>query len=330
MKKLLWGMIAIVLFTGCASKEEKEARRNNAFDLEGSYAATQKGGSDVDMVINIQNESGRFDIRATLDRDQLVEKEVRFLEAKGIDPDHVLQTFRKKRMVFGEGYNEPFEGGENISDDFGRTSRFSICSNSTQFDQRRFYRYCLAGRVRKQDFIIQGQIKLETTVVSETKDSQGEVTSSQKTVDYLSLDFKAGGDNMYYTQLFGAWQGNFSDSFDIGLPDQIDLTFLRINESVFRVLPQKREVFYKGSAFRFVRQDFPVSRLYEAEIPLVKVEYNNSADDKIILFGQVRSLGALTGTMVHISQGVEDQLGSFKLVKQDRPKVPTNRLSLLR
>ncbi len=147
--------------SGCASEAEKEARRENAFDLAGQYTSTSRAGSSIEFNMNISNESGRHDVVASMDRAlAITNQESTFLQNRhSINPATVSSYFTKT-LALGRGSQNSLEGGENISDDFGESSRVSLCTNSFKYDSQKSLRYCMSGTIRKTDFVLRGQLTL--------------------------------------------------------------------------------------------------------------------------------------------------------------------------
>jgi len=54
--KLFINVSLLLILMSCASESEKEERRQNAFDLTGTYTTSLKTGSEVNMTMDIHNE----------------------------------------------------------------------------------------------------------------------------------------------------------------------------------------------------------------------------------------------------------------------------------
>ena len=109
----------------CISQEEADARRSWAFDLQGNYQ-----GAESSLVV--ENESAKHDVLVTLDRSGPFSGELVLLER--IHSDELRDALRS-RVVLGQGLDElteRFQGGDNYSDDFGRSSSIRVASRSYQ------------------------------------------------------------------------------------------------------------------------------------------------------------------------------------------------------
>ena len=165
MRCLKYTLIALSIFlTNCASEEEKEARRRqNAFDLSGTYRTITED-SEVQLEFTITNQNGKHYIFIKVDRTSpLSDEEKKFIqneEKKYSLPEGSLTNiaFPTNFGAEGNSLDEPIGGGKNISKDFGRTSEFHVCSDNPQSKNEinpismtlSFY-YCLSGTVRKEN-----------------------------------------------------------------------------------------------------------------------------------------------------------------------------------
>src|SRR5689334_16697577 len=108
--------VCALLMTACTSKLEQEARRDNAFDLSGSYKT--QSTSEVPLTFDVVNQSGRHDIMIRAYRlGALSPKEANFLTSKGLDANAVSRHYGSK-IEMGRGDDRHnLDGGDNISDD---------------------------------------------------------------------------------------------------------------------------------------------------------------------------------------------------------------------
>ena len=191
MKHIKYILIILNVFLlGCLSEEEIKARQENAFDLSGTYQTT--ADSEVQLSFTITNQEGKHDILIQIDRTSpLSEKEKEFLsklaKEHGI-PEETLLTQSFPTSFGGEIYSdsridefrkmltEGIKGGDNISDNFGKTSRFDVCSdNATEHESKKVKEgtknkklrifYCLSGVVKKENkkLIEEGELSLEAS-----------------------------------------------------------------------------------------------------------------------------------------------------------------------
>ena len=107
------------------SPEEKEQRRANAFDLSGTYQI----GSGTTM--QIVNEGDRSNVYAIIDRGGFTRGEEQAFARQGISLN-MVEKFRT-RFEIGKGKHLTyFQGGENISTDFGKSSKVSLYTNTNE------------------------------------------------------------------------------------------------------------------------------------------------------------------------------------------------------
>lgn len=117
--------IAALPLTGCLSDDEKKARRAWAFDIAGEYdeARDAEGaGGEVEII----NEQDKVDVRVVFRRGELYEGEQAWLDLIA-DDDRRAEVAAE--IVLGEGLNSieyDLVGGENISDDFGKSSTVTV------------------------------------------------------------------------------------------------------------------------------------------------------------------------------------------------------------
>lgn len=194
-------MIAgFVFLSACLSEEEKQARRDNVYDISGKYQTV--ADSEIQFNFEVTNESGKHDIFVTLNRTTPLTDEERELLSK-LKQDHNLsdETIfnQPTQITFGKGSSieSYFEGGDNISDDFGKSSRFFVCSNDSpkyksnkqEADKKDItlkIRYCLTGSVKKESKqIIDGRLILSAYSyyhkLIQKEESQPETTEGEKT-----------------------------------------------------------------------------------------------------------------------------------------------------
>lgn len=125
--KLLVALAMLPLTVGCLSDEEKEARRAWAYDLSGEYTEVRDDGVEAGSLL-IENESSKNDIKVTFTRGALYEGEQAFFD---LIKDEGTRAELVEKIVIGAGQDELRDGlvgGENISDNFGESSKFVVAS----------------------------------------------------------------------------------------------------------------------------------------------------------------------------------------------------------
>ena len=184
MQKTNFVLLSFLAFIlgGCISEEERQARRDHAFDLAGVYK-TLPITSELSFGFEITNQKGAHDILVLMDRTEgtLSNRELAFLERLeeihgiSIPPEQFLRD--SSRVILGAGSGNKFAGGENISSNFGESSHFRVCSGKVQIHKSNIPKttffdkvirnpelilyYCLSGTVKSESKgIVEGWLEL--------------------------------------------------------------------------------------------------------------------------------------------------------------------------
>lgn len=123
--KLFTAVTVLAVASGCLSEEEKEARRAWAYDISGEYDEAREEGVEAGEV-TITEESSKNDIKITFVRGAIYAGEQEYIDLIADDDERALVV---AELVLGEGESEAQEslvGGENISDNFGESSKLSV------------------------------------------------------------------------------------------------------------------------------------------------------------------------------------------------------------
>ena len=176
-----------VFLVGCLSPEERKARQDNAFDISGNYQTVED--SEEQFQFEITNQNAKHDIFVKLNRDSLTDKEKKLLSKlkteHSLTSDDILNP--PTEMTFGgSGSSElDLDGGDNISDDFGKTSKFFVCfDNAPKYTSNRkeegkknielHISYCLSGLIKKESKeIVEGKLTLSASYRYEHTDKEG-------------------------------------------------------------------------------------------------------------------------------------------------------------
>lgn len=320
MRFILMVLSTIFLFS-CASEEEKQERRENAYDLSGGYKVRMTNGSEVDMDFVITNESGRHDIVIELDRlSNLTDKEINFLRGVQEDPSKVNSSFGNK-LILGKGvtHNHP-EGGENISDDFGESTRFYVCTEPLVTNHQTELKYCLKGEVKKQDKVMNGILFLSWTRKTEKVDSNGQ-SYVEYSFEQVDLSYHSDLNAVFYKQYLGSWYGEvflLTNDIDKNIFSQIRIEEKNI-EGKFILSPINANTFkYKGELFTWYDKESSgdILELRDPMYPAVQLVYVGQSGKRIVLIGQLWSLGDFTGTIALIEANVASELGTFRHKKR--------------
>ena len=190
--------------SGCISPEERKARQDNAFDISGNYQTVED--SEVPFQFEITNQDAKHDIFVKLTRsNSLTEKEKELLSKvkteHGITSDDILN--QPTEITFGEKSGLDLEGGDNISTDFGKTSRFFVCSDNTpeyesakkeadKKDLRVRVYYCLSGLVKKESKnMVEGELILRASLSYNFTDEEGKGGIGIDDLGKLDLKYEA-------------------------------------------------------------------------------------------------------------------------------------------
>lgn len=314
-------IVVVCLFLGaCASEAEKQERRENAFDLAGGYKVTKNSGSEVNMNFTVENESGRHDIIVKLDRtSDFTKKERDFLSTNKLNPNTVFNHFRKQ-IVLGQGYNsDHLEGGENISDDFGESTKFFVCSRTFQYDKEHRLLYCLSGNVKKKNREMNGQLILRMVRERQETNERGEKVTVISMAE-SSLSYKSDLSLVFYRQYLGQWRGDvfpLVDNFD-GLAFE-GLRIQTFADESFAVNSTRMSHFeYGGEIFKYNQSlsSKDLSELRDPDYPAVQVVFKGEKTGRqIVLFGQLWSLGDFTGSIVLLERDQQTDLATFRHAK---------------
>ena len=123
------GTITIILMlaitSACVSEQEKTARRACALDVSGDYGEVRPAGTAAGTLA-VADESDKTDVKLTYTRGALYDGEQAFIDRIASADDKAAVT---AGLTFGLGddaITRDLVGGENISDDFGQSSKVGV------------------------------------------------------------------------------------------------------------------------------------------------------------------------------------------------------------
>ncbi len=196
--KVLFVVALSAFLSGCLSPEEQQARRDNAFDINGTWQTTKD--SELQLNFEIINQQEKSDILVTLTRTSPVTEEEKQLLSKakkehGINSEDILNP--PTQITLGEEPNplvKALSGGENISDNFGKSSRFYVCDDSppeyksTQIleDKKNIklkVLYCLSGTVKKESKNLIEEGKFSLNIIQSYDSANGSGLTNKEEVD---------------------------------------------------------------------------------------------------------------------------------------------------
>ncbi len=312
--------VVICLFlVGCASEAEKQERKENSFDISGDYKVSRSQGSEIDMNFSIRNESGRHDIVVEVERLSIMtEKETSFLKAQGIDANLVSAHFTNKFLI-GQGYDSRHpEGGENISSDFGENSKFYVCSKKFKYNQEYQVSYCLTGQVQKNTQVMTGQLSVVWNREKKVKVNQEEKT--EFTSGTLGLSYKSDMSLVFYKQYFGTWSGQVHSLAGADFNGDFfkNITIRSHANETFSVVGSNSPSFqYKNETFFYDLKNNQLSLefLKNPSYPAIQMVFVSAAGKRIVMFGQIWSLGQLSGSITMILSDRQIDLATFRMKK---------------
>jgi hypothetical protein len=321
MSKWLLNLSALALsatLIGCASEAEKQERRENAYDLSGTYSASRSTGSELDMNFEIINESGRHDIMVKVQRlEAESSKERDLLTAQGIDADQVFAHFGRE-LTMGKGYNKKhLEGGQNISDDFGASTRFFVCTEEYQYNKEYQIMYCLSGYLTKRERVMSGNLELRWFRSREvTIDGK---PGTEYSAENTALSYKTDVKSVFYRQYLGQWSGDvyvIDGDFDGRKLGQLKIREDR-GQNQFVTEPNVAAISFHGESFTYnaLASQTDLALLKNPEFPAVQAVYQSESGKRIVMFGQIWSLGDLTGSVTLIDGPTQTDLATFRLKK---------------
>ncbi|MGE0172268.1 MAG: hypothetical protein AB7T49_05770 [Oligoflexales bacterium] len=307
------------------SDAEKRERQENAFDVSGEYTAEKAKGSDIDMKFSIVNESGRHNILATVERTGLTPEESSLLESYDVDPQQVAAHFIDTPTVLGRGSNSELQGGENVSDDFGTSTRFSVCSETFRYNSKREVYYCLNGSMRKDQKPVSGEYAMFLVIKEEREVEEDGKKVMEETSDTKKVDFAYSSEtrSSFYKQYIGQWSGTIHDVSEELLGATIFTKIIiqetagaKEEDSTFSLSPLEAGTLTLGDevfTYTPANNQYPIADLNQTEFPTVTMAFESPTKKQILFVGQIWSLGDFTGSLLLLDGDQEEGLGSFML-----------------
>ncbi len=316
MKMALNLMLALILscLVGCASKEELQKRKDNAFDSSGTYA-TIKAESEIDFGMVITNESSASDVLVSVMRPQLTTTETEFFKNLGLDPAKVM-TLIGTTMPLGRGKQHELEGGENISDDFGASSKLSVDGDDYVYDSSWTITYRMSGVTLKSDMIMRGYLTATAVKSTPSTDANGKPVTKRESYSQ-SLKFAASNGKPFYMQYFGSWTGAISINSGVNSDANkiTSLTLVSTGADTYSLSAGYSSITRDGKTFNYQAINYSVVDLAKNDIPTLQINFKGDDGSYLILYGEIWSLGTFTGSLVYVSGTTTTSLGSFTFKK---------------
>lgn len=311
IKFLLISTLMTLAMMGCGlSPEEREQRRENAFDIQGKYELSIPSSETYtnNTKLEIQNETDRSNVLGIIDRDDFTNSEIKAFNNANISLNDV-EKFRT-HFIIGKGKNNRILGGENISYDMGNTSNLYLTTNYNELlnIDDKIVEYSIIGSIAKNDFKLKGKINLTIYQIIKTTNS-----SESKTLASVDIPFTSKTQNKLYKQYMGTWSGSMLTDDQVLNQSFSALTFDQVTDSYFSISSTHPQFYYEGENFKILNQNRPLNDLTKKQSPDINVEYVGSNGSKLVISGTIYSLGLFTGVIYKIdSIANTTQLGSFK------------------
>lgn len=304
--------------SACASEAEKQERRENSFDLSGDYKTSMSKGSELDMNLQIQNESGRHNIVAYVERlNPISAKEIALLKAQGINHETVSTHFKNK-MVLGKGSDGyRLDGGDNISTDFGESSQFHVCTAALKYNAEYEISYCVAGTALKSSKTMKGNLSLhwlrQRPVTVDGK------ASTEHTSGNASLAFKSDMSLIFYKQYLGIWSGDVHSTLGNVNTESFKKMMVReISDNAFETsIPGLNSFSYQNETYTYEARysQLLLDYLKKPEYPAIQMGFKGPNGKRIVWIGQIWSLGNFTGSITLILPDTQVDIGTFRMKK---------------
>lgn len=336
---LLGGLLALSNMA-CAplSEEEKKERREDAFDLAGSYSTKAEGQSEVAMQMTITNVSGRHLINVDVTRsNELTKKELDALTTRGLDPARIQSAFVNQSIAFSSAgkFAAEWDGGDNISSNNGKSSNFRLCSDKmvtglkTKDGESVTIYYCVVGAATKEAIIrIAGELQLVISTNKNRPIEDGKV-ETYTTVDSVALNFATTNGKALHSQYGGFWTGRIYAEQSIYVSNIVGIELV-IGNGTFHAYPLFREMSVDGvssvrkdsvqldnKTYVFERLDESTRELDTDLYPVVRLVYREKdGASRLVFVGTIWSLGDFSGNILVIDGKSERKVGSFKLSRK--------------
>lgn len=172
--------------------------------------------------------------------------------------------------------------------------------------------YALSATINKSDFILKGTITLtiDKKVVKDEK-------VRWKTMEKVLLPFSAENTGPFYQQYFGTWTGLLDcDSTEIS-EALSSISLLEEGEENFLVSGEKTQFILNDETFKLNETIHTVEEISKNESPEVYLKFIGHQGSKIIVMGNIYSLGLFTGIIVKYDvDGQSEQIGNFQFQRK--------------
>lgn len=318
-------LLALIVLSACGvSEEEKEERQANAFDISGGWMTSDNlgipsSGVQDDVTLFITNEGvERSNIKVEIIRDAWSSQEENFFAQLPIsysDKEKLRSKF-DGTFEIGSGRHNEHQGGENISDDFGESTKLSLSTHGNEvahLSNGYEVNYFLEGTIQRNDFVLRGKLRIIVTRTKAEVDAAGNTTYFFENIGNLVLNFDAKNKTVYYQQYFGTWSGKAELSTDY-IENILDLSQIELRQydsEIFSLRPNIRRLIYRGEIFELQSKYYDLLELKLVRFPTLDFTFMGDRGSIIHFGGSVRSLGHFSGSIEYITQNTVDTIGFF-------------------
>jgi hypothetical protein len=323
--KLVLIIAQLIAAVACGvSEEEKEERQINAFDLSGGWMTDSRMGVPSTGIYDgvtlfISNEGNdRSNIKIEVIRDAWSSEEENFVDALPIsfgDKQRIKNKY-DGTFILGQGQHQDLIGGENISDDFGESSKVYVTTNGrealkTANDVE--INYYLDAKINRNDFVLRGSLRMIATKLIEEVDEFGNTSYHFEQLGSKVLNFRATNETAYYQQYFGTWSGKaVTTSYDVeGLNLLTQVRLSQFDDEMFSLSPNISTLYFRGERFELSQSLSGLIELKIVQHPTLDFTFIGSNGSILHFGGSVRSLGHFSGSVEYISDLEIETIGYF-------------------
>lgn len=322
--------ISLISLVACGvSEEEKQERQANAFDVSGGWMTSDSlglpsSGLQDEVTLFISNEGDdRSNIKIEVIRDAWSSQENNFFENFAFSFSQ-MERIRNKfdgSFIIGTGKHQDLIGGENISDNFGESSKIYVSSNhneSVKFSDGTNISYAIEAVVDRDDFILRGKLHITVSQSREERDTSGQLIYVYETLGNHTINFNARNETIYYQQYFGAWTGRaeLSTDFVENLSQLTQIDIRKYDDEIFTIRPNISQLIYRGEIFEIQNKFYDLLELKLVRFPTLDFTYIGDRGNVIHFGGSVRSLGHFSGSIEYISERDIETIGYFDFKRQ--------------
>lgn len=312
-KRVLIGINALILM-GCGGDTDQAARPISAYNMAGVFKTSS--ASELKMNFQIVSENKFNDITLFLTRESdVTSAELDFLAKHSIQASFVRDQW-EQTLIFGQGVGNY----DSYSTDAGKTTRTQVCTQSTKFNDSIEIKYCFSSITGNDSRKMLGQFVIEVTR------QEIEIINGKKSTvvrkDSHQTSFDVNLDSAPYREYAGLWSGDvfaLVPDLETNIFKKVQLKLLGngpVDKGQFQTsLLETKEFTYLGDKFIYSEKNniFSLKEIDEPDYPVIRIIFVGPSNKRIIMSGQLWSLKNFSGAIVYSENGVQQDLGSFRL-----------------